>query len=230
MSRYEGNYDSITNQRIKDKLVNREVLCCATDIVEYILKASVEVEDAPFTYDDIENNYRKVCPECGCELEEIEEDEIEVIHKFKCDCCDELHDTYEEAKKCCYDEEDGTEWEVKEVWLCPFCEDEYETEEEAKDCVCHYRETLYKCTGWKCDKYVLERDADEESNEVYEWWEVTSWFAEKLAAHGETVIQGWHSYWGRCCTGQAISMDWIIGKIAEEMGILEGQEHCWERE
>ena len=25
-------------------------------------------------------------------------------------------------------------------------------------------------------------------------------------------------------------MDWIIGKIAEEMGILEGQEHCWERE
>lgn len=223
------NYDSITNQRIKEELVRREVMCCATDIVEYILKASSEVEDAPFTYDDIENTYKKVCPECGEELEEITEDEIVPIHKFQCVDCGENYDTYEEAQKCCYVEEDEDttleECEVKEVWICPFCEDEYDTEEEAKGCICHYREDIFKCYN---GHYVKESDASEEPNEVYEWWEVTNWFADKLAEHGETVIRGWHCYWGRCCTGQSVSMDWIIGKIAEEMEILESQENSWE--
>ena len=101
------------------------------------------------------------------------------------------------------------------------------TEEEAKDCYCHFRETIYKCTG--CDKYVIESDADKVANEAYEWWFVTRWFAEKLAAHGEMVIQGWHNVWGRTCTGQAILLDYVIGKITEEMGILDGQEHDWSK-
>lgn len=228
------DYHSTTNQKILGKLVDREVIMCGTDIVEHILRNCYETEDAPFTYDDIENNYRKVCSDCGCELEEIEEDEIEVIHKFQCVCCGENFDTYEEAQKCCYDEEDEDtsieDYEVKEIWICPFCEDEHETEDEARGCICHYEETLYKCTGYNCDKYVLESEADEEANEAYEWWFVTGWFAEKLKEHGEMVIDtGWHYVWGRSCTGQAILLDWVIGKIAEEMGILEGMEHDWSK-
>ena len=78
---YNGDMHSSTNQRILSKFVDREVLMCGTDIVEYSLKNCYNTEDAPFTYDDIENNYRKVCPECGCELEEIEEEDIEMLKK-----------------------------------------------------------------------------------------------------------------------------------------------------
>lgn len=223
------NMHSSTNQRILQKLVDREVIMCGTDIVEYILKAQYEVEDAPFGSGDIENYYRKLCPDCGCELEEIDEEDIEPIQKWKCSCCDELYDTKEEAIKCCSDEEGTYEYEPTEVWLCPFCEDEYETEDEAKDCSCHYRETLYKCTGYNCEKYVLESDADEDVNEAYEWWFVTNWFADKLREHGEMIIDGWHQVWGRTCTGQAILLDGVIGKIAEEMGILVGQRNDWSK-
>ena len=227
------DYHSTTNQRILGKLVDREVIMCGTDIVEYSLRNCYETEDAPFTYDDIENNYRKICPECNDELEEIDESEIEVEHKWICECCGEKFNTKKEAMNCCYaDEEDREGLEesdmVREAWICPFCDDEYESEEEAKDCSCHYGETLYKCAG--CGKYVLESDANEEANEAYEWWFVTSWFAEKLKEHGEMVIDtGWHYVWGRGCTGQAILLDWVIGKIAEEMGILEGMEHDWSK-
>jgi hypothetical protein len=86
---------------------------------------------------------------------------------------------------------------------------------------------MYKCIA--CGNYVLEKDASEEYNDVFEWWFVTDWFAEKLAEHGETVIQGWHNVWGRTCTGQAIAMDWVVAKIAEEMGILEGMENDWSK-
>lgn len=225
------DYHSTTNQGILRKLVEREVIMYGTDIVEYSLRNCYETEDAPFTYDDIENSYRKVCPECNYELEEIE-DEIEVEHKWICEGCGEKFNTKEEAMNCCYvDEEDREGLEesdmVREVWICPFCDDEYESEEDVRDCSCHYGETLYKCTD--CGKYVLESDATEEANEAYEWWFVTNWFAEKLAAHGEMVIRGWHNVWGRTCTGQAILLDYVIGKIAEEMGILEGMENDWSK-
>ena len=50
------DYHSTTNQEILRKLVDREVIMCGTDIVEYSLQNCYETEDAPFTYDDIENN------------------------------------------------------------------------------------------------------------------------------------------------------------------------------
>lgn len=230
---YNGDVHSSTNQRILGKLVDREVLMCGTDIVEYVLRNCYDTEDAPFTHDDIENNYRKVCPECNCELEEIEEDEIEIEHKWICESCGEKFDTKEEAMNCCYaDEEDREDLEesdmVREAWVCPFCEDEYETEDDARDCICHYEETLYKCIH--CGKYVLESEVDEEANEAYEWWFVTSWFAEKLKGFGEMIIDtGWHYVWGRAGTGQAILLDYVIAQIGAEMGILEGQEHDWSK-
>lgn len=224
------DYHSTTNQEILRRLVDREVLMCGTDIVEYSLRNCYETEDAPFTYDDIENCYRNVCPECDGELEEIDEDEIEVTHKWICEACGERFDTKEDALKCCYEDEEEREGleetdMVREVWICPFCDDEHNNEKEAKECICHYRETLCKCTD--CGEYVFESNAKEENNEAYEWWFVTDWFAEKLAEHGEMVIRGWHNVWGRGCSGQAILLDWVIGKIAEEMEILEGQEHDW---
>lgn len=65
-----------------------------------------------------------------------------------------------------------------------------------------------------CDEYNL----DPENIEVYEHWVVTDWLARKLAEKGELTgeIAGL-TIWGRCCTGQSISMDNVIQVIACEL-------------
>jgi hypothetical protein len=61
---------------------------------------------------------------------------------------------------------------------------------------------------------------DDEGNiqEVYEFWAVTSWFAEKLKAQGELVTEFFNLIiWGRQTTGQFIYMDAVIDDIAREL-------------
>ena len=55
---------------------------------------------------------------------------------------------------------------------------------------------------------------DEETEsfkEVFEWWIVSNYFADKLLSRGEIMIySGNLNIWGRQCTGQSITMDWLI--------------------
>jgi len=68
-----------------------------------------------------------------------------------------------------------------------------------------------------------------ESKEVYEWWFVSQWLYEKLQALGYVVIDAPDGYiWGRCTTGQAILLDYVIGQICADMEILQGQANSWE--
>jgi predicted RNA-binding Zn-ribbon protein involved in translation (DUF1610 family) len=166
------NYDSIKNQRIIGDFVNREVKACLTSEVEFILKQSFEssANDAPFTFDDVENYYRHFCDDCGeghTRFTESEDENGEIV--YTCDDCGRTH-----------------------------------TEEE-------------------------HDNLDTEQAEVFEWWLVTDWLAEKLKARGEVVIMGFSNYWGRQGSGQAIHLDYVMGAICEGMGILEGQEHDWSR-
>lgn len=52
--------------------------------------------------------------------------------------------------------------------------------------------------------------------EVYEHWIVSDWLAARLIEAGETVVRdvAGLTVWGRCTTGQAISMDGVIQRIA----------------
>lgn len=61
---------------------------------------------------------------------------------------------------------------------------------------------------------------DDEGNmpDVFEYWAVTSWFAEKLKAQGELVAEFFDLLiWGRQTTGQLISADAVIGDITREL-------------
>ena len=53
--------------------------------------------------------------------------------------------------------------------------------------------------------------------EPLEFWLVSAWLHGKLEDHDEPVaiINGLH-IWGRCTTGQAIKMDWVMQAIAQE--------------
>ncbi len=61
---------------------------------------------------------------------------------------------------------------------------------------------------------------DDEGNiqEVYEFWLITPWFAEKLKAQGELVAEFFNlDIWGRQTTGQAIYIDAVIDDITREL-------------
>lgn len=158
------NTNSSKNQEIKRKFVEREVMACVSGMVEYILGKSHEDQDAPFSWDDVENYYLPTCKNCG-----------------------------------------GTN--IMEV----------ENEDE---------DTVYECMD--CNE-VTEEEPDTETQEIYEWWIITDWLAERLNEHKEVIINdGFNSIWGRGTTGQAILLDGVISEICKEMEILEGQANEWD--
>ena len=60
----------------------------------------------------------------------------------------------------------------------------------------------------------------EEYDEVLEWWLVTPFMADMLKNNGEVILAAYDCYWwGRQTSGQGLSMDWVIQKIAEEMSM-----------
>lgn len=69
MSSYSELIQDPSVQRKLNTLLDSRVYVYATDIVEYILQKSYEDPDAPFSYEDIENQY----PDKSDEIEELEE-------------------------------------------------------------------------------------------------------------------------------------------------------------
>ncbi|MBU3852869.1 MAG: hypothetical protein H9789_03405 [Candidatus Paraprevotella stercoravium] len=57
----------------------------------------------------------------------------------------------------------------------------------------------------------------EKYDEVFEWWLVTPYIAELLKGNGEVILADYDCYWwGRTTAGQALWMDYVIQKIAEQ--------------
>lgn len=77
---------------------------------------------------------------------------------------------------------------------------------------------------------VIELESLEaESQEIFEWWIVSNYLIEKLAALGHPVLKH-ENIWGRCTTGQAILLDYAISQICAEMDILDGQSNSWAKD
>ena len=57
----------------------------------------------------------------------------------------------------------------------------------------------------------------EQYDEVFEWWLVTPYIAELLKGNGEVILADYDCYWwGRTTAGQALWMDYVIQKIAQQ--------------
>ena len=163
------DHNSNTNQEIKGKFVAREVLACFSYEMEAVLRASGQGnqdKDYPLpTYEEIENLYNYICPECGAGQPSLE--------------------NFNDA-------------DASKPFTCPEC------------------------------KKQLDAEPESEPQEIFEWWIVSKWLAQKLSAKGEPVLEwGNNWYWGRTCSGQAILLDGVISEICEEMEILEGQRKDW---
>jgi len=73
-----------------------------------------------------------------------------------------------------------------------------------------------------------DKEVEAPYKEPYEFWIVTEYLGEKLKEEGEIVEEFFgFTIWGRCTTGQAISIDGVIFRIARKMEILEGQKNEW---
>lgn len=80
------------------------------------------------------------------------------------------------------------------------------------------------------DDFLNDNNIDPEYYEIYEYWAVSDYLAEKLKGHGEPVAEIFDfNVWGRGTSGQAILLDYVISKIAEDMEILDGQPNAWEK-
>ena len=67
----------------------------------------------------------------------------------------------------------------------------------------------------------LAREAgfDPSPQEIFEWWLISDWLADKLKEFEQPVLDmEYGTWWGRTCTGQAIKMDYVIRQIVEASG------------
>lgn len=92
-----------------------------------------------------------------------------------------------------------------------YCDDITDEErEEILELPFDEREAKARDLGW-----------EPEPKEIYEWWLVSRYFADKLREVGEPVFEAYGCvWWGRCCTGQWLGMDSVIVGLAREDGIV----------
>lgn len=61
-----------------------------------------------------------------------------------------------------------------------------------------------------------EFNVDIEPQEIFEWWSIGSYLADKLKEVNAPVMDNEYGYWyGRIETGQSITMDYYLNKVVE---------------
>lgn len=83
------------------------------------------------------------------------------------------------------------------------------------------------CVRCKCEFSCLDSETGEcetcfeenqEPQEIFEWWLVSPWFSKRLLIEGQPILDNEYGvWWGRCTTGQAIIMDYVIQKVYDDL-------------
>ena len=185
------DHNSNTNQSIKAKLIEREVICSVNQTIQAMSQLMHEADNEILRdhYDDLtellyQYDYESAALDVGWrEWGDVDKSEFEQ-HEF---------DTEDNPAFGYFNIEDGS---------------------------------FTDADDWAelCDDQGIET----EPVEIFEFWHVTGWYADKLREQGQTVVDILDfTVWGRRTTGQAISLDHCTGVIAENMEILEGQKNEW---
>ena len=59
---------------------------------------------------------------------------------------------------------------------------------------------------------------NQQPQEIFEWWLVSPWLGKQFLLRGEPILDnGYGLWWGRCTSGQAISMDYVIQQIYDDL-------------
>jgi len=72
--------------------------------------------------------------------------------------------------------------------------------------------------SYKVDDSFEEEGAEPTYIEALEYWLVDDWFGENLKQKGELVGELCNlTIWGRSCTGQAISLDYVVQEVLKDI-------------
>jgi hypothetical protein len=67
------------------------------------------------------------------------------------------------------------------------------------------------------EELAREHGFEPEPQEIFEWWAVTPYMAERLSEIGEPILDNdFGTWWGRTCTGQAICIDYTIRQLLRD--------------
>jgi len=191
------NGNSTTNQRIKEKFIEQHVYANVNSMVEYIINKGHEDSEAPFNLDDVTNYY--TYPEY-----------INTFANF-------LGGDYDM-------------WQA-EIERLNDLKNELEDKEPADLYTTDNAKETIQYTNSQAIEQIEEdieslENLENEPQDIFEWWMVSSYLCEKLEAQGCCVIDS-EGIWGRTTTGQAILLDYVITRICADMEILEGQSNSW---
>lgn len=157
---------------------------------EKIVEQHVFANANPFVYPMI-----KAGVETACYMFDLDEDEYFSLFESQ---------DYEQAVRDWIDDLDDLADVRADAWI----EGEYTKEDLIKE--------LESEGDW--EDFANEYNIEPYTREVFEHWIVSDWLARQLESQGETVVDfgAGCRVWCRTTTGQAISMDYVIQKIAEE--------------
>lgn len=184
-----GKPDSSVNQRIRDRLVDREVQACASTLIYELTRTPAFADNDELL--DLNSRLDWETPA-------------------------------EEAGWLAYDDLTHVQQEAADDDYSDLTSPTFVKIDSDRDDIAETSDAL----SWQdlCEEQGIEAD----TREVYEHWIITEWFGEQLKAHDETVVEFMGlTIWGRCTTGQSISMDHVIAAVAARMGILAGQPNSW---
>lgn len=221
------DYNSTTNQEIKRKLVEREVICNLNSTIEHLRISNYGEYDSDFddlfytpdyepaVREDLENLSNSGLLSVLQDLN-IEFDDKEWMDK------DIAQEIIKENKDDLIKDEYCSLFHLLEENSLTDEKDELFVRHEIIDCIMNDEDFDFS-------EYANDNNLDYDYIEAYEFWNVSDFLGRKLREQGETVVDILDfTVWARCTTGQAILLDGVISRIAEDMEILEGQEYSWE--
>ncbi len=219
-----------TRQRLTEMLVQREVMHCASSLMSGIAEI---MHDIPY------KNFQSAF---GCDTDEVlalfsRPDYEEAVRQFvmvdaDVDQLEEMADEYgywsDVLDECVPavsevppDEDGDTQWSfVGNTSGVGFADEDDAREAAIEHVLDKIRQSVWELINTEeefrevCNEYSL----DPEEQEVYEHWIVSDWLQRKLADRGcVTGDFAGLSIWGRCTTGQSISMDGVIRNITADL-------------
>jgi len=96
-----------------------------------------------------------------------------------------------------------------------YVENEYLTEEEIIKY--HLDEIELDDDSNEITSDMLDDFRYDNPKEIFEWYLVSDWFLDRLREINEPIIDNdYGEYWGRCCTGQSIYLDYNMQELAFE--------------
>ena len=217
---------SNTTQELATKLVDCNVICCVSTLVEGLLKVSSELDYKIFSdafdidIDDLQSLCQRPDYETAArdfifndadaaDLENIADDSG-CWEDIVAEVVPEVKEVTEEA-----DDNSTTYYTYANTGK------RFDDEDEAKESAIEFmlpsiREAVWKITT-DYEAICTAHGLDYEYTEALEYWVVSDWLSRKLAEKGESIAEVCGlTVWGRCTSGQMIACDAVIEEIAKE--------------